>query len=143
VANTLLKIKHRRFGSIDRESNFLVDAIGGEPGEVVLMADKDAGGVVRALAPAVAGFVCTRSHSPRALAPEALADVVRAEGTQLLGVAPDVDSGLALADAAAQTAGAGGVLACGSIYVAGEVRALTLGASGCGAACPDDTVESR
>lgn len=42
VANTLLKIKHRRFGSIDRESNFLVDAIGGEAGEVVLMADKDA-----------------------------------------------------------------------------------------------------
>lgn len=42
VANTLLKIKHRRFGSIDREGNFLVDAIGGEPGEVVLMADKDA-----------------------------------------------------------------------------------------------------
>ena len=42
VANTLLKIKHRRFGSIDRESNFLVDAIGGEPGQVVLMADKDA-----------------------------------------------------------------------------------------------------
>lgn len=42
VANTLLKIKHKRFGSIDRESNFLVDAVGGEPGEVVLMADKDA-----------------------------------------------------------------------------------------------------
>ncbi len=42
VANTLLKIKHRRFGSIDRESNFLVDAVGGEPGEVVLMADKEA-----------------------------------------------------------------------------------------------------
>ena len=42
VANQLLKIKQRRFGSIDRESNFLVDAIGGEPGEVVLMADKDA-----------------------------------------------------------------------------------------------------
>lgn len=42
VANTLLKIKHRRFGSIDRESNFLVDAIGGEPGQVVLMTDKDA-----------------------------------------------------------------------------------------------------
>jgi hypothetical protein len=32
VANTLLKIKHQRFGSIDRESNFLVDAVGGEPG---------------------------------------------------------------------------------------------------------------
>ncbi|HEX5419540.1 MAG TPA: UvrD-helicase domain-containing protein, partial [Gammaproteobacteria bacterium] len=32
VANTLLKVKHRRFGSIDRESNFLVEAVGGEPG---------------------------------------------------------------------------------------------------------------
>lgn len=42
VANTLLKIKHRRFGSIDRESNFLVDAVGGEAGEVALVADKDA-----------------------------------------------------------------------------------------------------
>ena len=32
VANALLKIKHRRFGSIDRESNFLVDAVAGEDG---------------------------------------------------------------------------------------------------------------
>lgn len=42
LANTLLKIKHRRFGSIDRESNFLVDAVGGEPGTTLLLADKDA-----------------------------------------------------------------------------------------------------
>jgi hypothetical protein len=42
LANTLLKIKHRRFGSIDRESNFLVDATGGEPGQVLLMPDKEA-----------------------------------------------------------------------------------------------------
>jgi len=41
LANTLLKIKHRRFGSVDRESNFLVQAVGGESGEVVLMADKE------------------------------------------------------------------------------------------------------
>ncbi|MEI6415030.1 MAG: UvrD-helicase domain-containing protein, partial [Pseudomonadota bacterium] len=41
VANQLLKIKHRRFGSIDRESNFLVKAIGGAAGQVVLMSDKD------------------------------------------------------------------------------------------------------
>lgn len=41
VANTLLKIKHQRFGSIDRESNFLVDAVGGEPGELALLADQD------------------------------------------------------------------------------------------------------
>jgi hypothetical protein len=41
VANQLLKIKQRRFGSIDRESNFLVQAVGGEAGQVALMADKD------------------------------------------------------------------------------------------------------
>ena len=42
IANLLLKIKHQRFGSIDRESNFLVEAVGGERGEVVLMGDNDA-----------------------------------------------------------------------------------------------------
>jgi hypothetical protein len=42
IANRLLKIKHQRFGSIDRESNYLVDAIGGETGQVSLLADKDA-----------------------------------------------------------------------------------------------------
>lgn len=47
VANTLLKIKHRRFGSIDRESNFLVEAVGAQPGEVALLEDEDA--VKRAL----------------------------------------------------------------------------------------------
>jgi hypothetical protein len=41
IANQLLKIKHQRFGSIDRESNFLVEAVGGESGEVALMADND------------------------------------------------------------------------------------------------------
>ncbi|MEX2296698.1 MAG: UvrD-helicase domain-containing protein, partial [Dongiaceae bacterium] len=47
LANTLLKIKHRRFGSIDRESNFLVEAVGADAGTVVLLEDKDA--VKRAL----------------------------------------------------------------------------------------------
>jgi len=42
VANQLLKIKQRRFGSIDRESNFLVQAVGGESGQVRLMPDEDA-----------------------------------------------------------------------------------------------------
>ncbi|MEY5097392.1 MAG: hypothetical protein RJA36_111 [Pseudomonadota bacterium] len=42
VANQLLKIKQRRFGSIDRESNYLVQAVGGETGAVQLLADKDA-----------------------------------------------------------------------------------------------------
>jgi len=42
VANQLLKIKHRRFGSIDRESNFLVEAVGGDAGQVALIPDKEA-----------------------------------------------------------------------------------------------------
>ncbi len=42
VANTLLKIKHARFGSIDRESNHLVESATLEHGEVRLIADKDA-----------------------------------------------------------------------------------------------------
>jgi hypothetical protein len=41
LANTLLKIKHRRFGSIDRESNFLVQAVGGEQGKGVLLPDTE------------------------------------------------------------------------------------------------------
>lgn len=42
VANTLLTIKQRRFGSIDRESNFLVRSVGAERGEAVLMRHEDA-----------------------------------------------------------------------------------------------------
>ena len=39
VANALLKIKHKRFGSIDRESNFLVTPINQDAGTVTLLAD--------------------------------------------------------------------------------------------------------
>lgn len=42
VANQLLKIKQRRFGSIDRESNFLVEAVGAADGEVILLSDREA-----------------------------------------------------------------------------------------------------
>ena len=41
VANNLLKIKHRRFGSIDRESNFLVDSVADEDGMVSVLSDKE------------------------------------------------------------------------------------------------------
>ena len=42
VANDLLKVKHARFGSIDRESNHLVEAASTLEGEVRLLADTDA-----------------------------------------------------------------------------------------------------
>ncbi|MBU0908384.1 MAG: ankyrin repeat domain-containing protein, partial [Proteobacteria bacterium] len=41
IANTLLKIKHCRFGSIDRESNFLVQAVACDDGTVTVLADTD------------------------------------------------------------------------------------------------------
>lgn len=43
LANALLKVKHQRFGSIDRESNFLVETVGDEPGMAVLLPDKEVG----------------------------------------------------------------------------------------------------
>lgn len=42
IANDLLKIKHKRFGSIDRESNFLVETVSENSGEVTLLNDKEA-----------------------------------------------------------------------------------------------------
>jgi ATP-dependent exoDNAse (exonuclease V) beta subunit len=42
LANSLLKIKQARFGSVDRESNFLVHSSSGDAGEVRLMPSKDA-----------------------------------------------------------------------------------------------------
>ncbi len=41
LANRLLKIKHARFGSIDRETNFLVQSCSSQAGSVQLIADKD------------------------------------------------------------------------------------------------------
>lgn len=41
LANRLLKIKHARFGSIDRETNFLVQSCSSQTGSVQLIADKD------------------------------------------------------------------------------------------------------
>ena len=41
LANALLKIKQARFGSIDRESNFLVESASGHAGEVRLLAARD------------------------------------------------------------------------------------------------------
>ena len=34
LANRLLRVKHARFGSVDRESNYLVDAASAAPGAV-------------------------------------------------------------------------------------------------------------
>jgi len=41
LSNSLLKIKNQRFGSIDKESNYLINTISSKKGEVILMQDND------------------------------------------------------------------------------------------------------
>ncbi|NDP21573.1 MAG: AAA family ATPase [Paludibacter sp.] len=41
IGNKLLKIKNTRFGSIDRESNYLIGTVSKNPGEVLLYADDE------------------------------------------------------------------------------------------------------
>lgn len=80
------------------------------------MADKDVTGIVSALLEVSAGFVCTASRSARALPPGDLARVVDAAGGRVLAVEDDVVAALARALELAPD----GVVAAGSIYVAGE-----------------------
>ncbi len=42
VANRILKLKHARFGSVDRESNYLVRSVGDSQGQLQLLPDRDA-----------------------------------------------------------------------------------------------------
>jgi len=41
LANRLLRIKQKRFGSIDRESNYLMNSVSDKPGELVFVRDSD------------------------------------------------------------------------------------------------------
>lgn len=90
-----------------------------------VMADKDAEGIVRALTPVAGGFVCTQSHSARALDTWALADIVRTCGGVVLGTERTVERAVAQAGLML----ASGVVCAGSIYVAGEARAAFAAAS--------------
>ncbi len=99
----------------------IAEAFGGEPPVIVLaiLADKDAGGIVRALTPCARSFVVTENGSPRCMSAGALAAVVEAETGEPPVVEPDIGRALA----AAERAGAG-VVVTGSLYTAGAVRAL-------------------
>lgn len=89
-----------------------------------VLVEKDADGIVAALLPVVRGFVVTRSHNPRARAVADLADVVESAA----GVRPEEIGDLAAAIARARDLGAeAGVLVTGSLYTAGEARALLSG----------------
>jgi dihydrofolate synthase/folylpolyglutamate synthase len=86
-----------------------------------VLTDKDANGIVRALAPAVDGFVVTQPDSTRARDAAELAAVVERETGSWPEIRPD------LADAIAHArdhAGARGLIVTGSLYTAGQARTL-------------------
>lgn len=126
-----------RFELLRREPVFLVDGAHNPqcvqalvqaieaylPGERVtfltgVLADKDYVTMLRCMAPYALHFVCVTPDSPRALPAQELAAALRVMGLSA-EAAEDIDTGIS---AALQAAGAGPVVACGSLYMAGLVR---------------------
>jgi dihydrofolate synthase/folylpolyglutamate synthase len=97
------------------------EAFGDELPMIVLaiLSDKDAEGIVRALAPVGAGFVVTENASPRCMSAADLAVIVE----RVTGVAPAVEPVLEKALPRAAAPGRG-VVVTGSLYTAGATRAL-------------------
>ncbi|MBN2822046.1 MAG: bifunctional folylpolyglutamate synthase/dihydrofolate synthase [Coriobacteriia bacterium] len=101
----------------------------GERGPVIVLGilrDKDAAGIIEALAPVARSFVCTQSSSPRSLEPEELARIVEA----IVGVRPPVYADLSMALRYAEQIASDdstGVVVTGSLYTAGEVRSPGVG----------------
>jgi dihydrofolate synthase/folylpolyglutamate synthase len=101
-------------------ADYLREAFG-RPLPLVLgvMADKDIVGIVAELAPVASLVVATQAASPRAAAPEQLAEIVRQVAPRLPVV---VEASAAGALERARQAGDPVVVA-GSLYLAGEIRA--------------------
>jgi dihydrofolate synthase / folylpolyglutamate synthase len=89
-----------------------------------VLLDKDADGIVAALAPVVDRFVVTQPHSPRARSAADLAAIVERVTGEAPEVVPDLADAIAAARAHARDAG---VLVTGSLYTVGEARALLRG----------------
>ena len=87
-----------------------------------VLSDKDIDGVLAQLLPLVARVVCTRPDSPRAIGAEALAARVSA-----LAPGMPVSAVESIGEALAVARQQGPVVACGSIFLAGEVRRLITG----------------
>lgn len=86
-----------------------------------ILADKDAEGIVRALASSASAFVATENGSPRCLAAGELAAlIVRVTGRETL-VVPDLREAIAVSR---QHAGVSGVVVTGSLYTVGAVKTL-------------------
>ncbi|MHB1323829.1 MAG: bifunctional folylpolyglutamate synthase/dihydrofolate synthase [Coriobacteriia bacterium] len=105
-------------------SGAIAEVFSATPPVIVLsvLAEKDAEGIVRALAPVARAFVVTHNGSPRCMETAALASVVES----VTGVRPVVEGELARALEVASEDGLP-VVVTGSLYTAGGVRRLLNG----------------
>jgi len=135
-ARALARVRHPgRFELVDR---FILDAAHNPHGAralaetlhargdrpllvLAVSADKDAAGIVRALAGAVSGVIATRYQQARALSPEELARIVAT-------IAPELPVDTAPSLAAALACATGPTLIAGSLFLVGEARVLLCGA---------------
>ena len=87
-------------------------------GVVSILDDKDAGAMLRVLAPSCERLVCTAAPSPRALPPATLASLAAQ-----LGIAAEIvpDPRAALARARELAGPGGAVVATGSIYLIADL----------------------
>lgn len=90
-----------------------------------VLTDKDAAGIVEALAPVVDGFVATQPDSPRARDAADLAAIVEHATGSWPEIRPDLADALAHARG---RAGGRGVVVTGSLYTAGQARTLVRAA---------------
>jgi dihydrofolate synthase/folylpolyglutamate synthase len=97
----------------------------GEPVDLLfgVLADKDARGILAHLAPHVRRFVFTTPESPRALDPASLAALLPAR-TPPPEILVEPEPGAALTRALALAGDSRTVVACGSIFLIGEIRTL-------------------
>jgi dihydrofolate synthase/folylpolyglutamate synthase len=87
--------------------------------------DKDVAAIAGALVPAADAVIATAYRQPRALAPGALAALVRTAGGTDVATAPDVIAGLAAARARAGASGS--IVVAGSLFLVGEARVHLVG----------------
>lgn len=86
-----------------------------------VLADKDAEGIVRALAGVAAEFITTENGSPRCMPADQLASLVADVTGRAARAVPDLREALAVAR---ERGGAAGVVVTGSLYTVGAVKAL-------------------
>ena len=122
---------------VEAMASSLPDVVGGRPTTAVvsILGDKDAAAMVAALSGVCAGVIATRSHHPRAAAPDVIAHLARLAGLP----AQIVEDPLTAVARAREIAGsAGAVLVCGSLYLLADVREHVMSGTQSG----DDMLDS-